>query len=76
MSEGTRIQLTSGDASHISEREAGVYEIPKGAKVIYPGQHESEAAPWGQAFDIKVPRGTTLSTNEATLAACRKTANW
>jgi carbon starvation protein len=55
---GTQIKLK--DNGHL-ESEADSperYAVPRGAKVIYPGQKEEEAVAWGEPFVLQLPANT------------------
>ena len=61
---GTRIHLAPGTEAAPMPEQAHYYEIPKGAKVLYPGQEENQAVAWGNDFGIQLPPGTDLRLPE------------
>jgi carbon starvation protein len=54
----TQIRLKTGSKPILQPRTSDAapwrYQIPEGAKVIYPGQKEADAVKWGEAFSIRV----------------------
>src|SRR5262249_35901816 len=50
----TRIELPGGVAPTEDATKPGLYEIPAGARVSYPGQRE-EPVEWAWAFHVQVP---------------------
>jgi carbon starvation protein len=61
---GTLLQLQPGDkpVADIGDADAAPqrFQIPEGAKVIYPGQKEADAVKWGEAFAVRPPAGKEL----------------
>jgi carbon starvation protein len=58
--DGSQIKLDEGTAPTEHASRAGFYHIPAGAKLLHPGQKEEDAAAWGEAFGIQLPKDKKL----------------
>jgi carbon starvation protein len=67
--EGTRLRLPDAGASRGWAENTSVHEIPAGTRLMYPGQPEADAVPWGQPFSIHLASGQTAAApSDAVLA--------
>jgi carbon starvation protein len=53
---GTRIKLDKdATINPVGDLDSTQYEIPQGAKILYPGKTDKDAAAWGKSFRIRLP---------------------